>query len=137
MTIRQMTMKDADRMLEWKNYPETRKFAIKTHEEIKREDHFKWLEDNIQFFHVVEFDLDLKGKVLAGAVRLEQSGEVSIWIDRAFWGQGVATEILKRATIAGSTAKIVNGNIASFRAFVKAGFIPKDYIDNYYILEKP
>jgi hypothetical protein len=42
--LRPMTIADADKMLTWKNYPETRQFAIASHEEIKREDHLQWLE---------------------------------------------------------------------------------------------
>lgn len=121
ITLRPMTMKDADRMLEWKNYPETRMFAIETHDEIKRENHVKWLYKNLQYFQVIMCD----GEV-CGAVRV-QDDEVSIWIDRSFWGKGLATGTIKRVSSPGFTAKIVPGNVTSMRCFIKAGYLPTSY----------
>src|SRR5206468_4968774 len=86
MKLRNMTMKDADKMLEWKNYPETRKFALASHAPIKRRNHLEWLAKNIRFFRIV-----MHGHDVCGAVRV-QGNEVSIWIDRDFWGQGLATD---------------------------------------------
>ena len=125
-----MTMADADKMLEWKNYPETRQFAIVSHDEIKREDHLKWLEKNLIWFRVIEH-----GEKPIGAIRIF-GGEFSIWIDREYWGLGLATEIIRREGKIGMYAKIVNGNVASFKAFVRSGFVPVSYKDNYYILMK-
>ena len=125
MILRPMTMEDADKMLEWKNYPETRKFAIASRDKIKLKDHLKWLKNNVQFFQVID---DIKG-----AVRI-QNNEVSIWIDRAFWGQGIATEVIKLVSKLGMTAKIVEGHVGSMRAFIKAGFVPIEYIEHEFLL---
>jgi len=130
MTLRPMLMADAEKMLEWKNYEETRRFAIQTHDEIKRADHIAWLEKNIQHFHVIQGSNNM-----IGAFRI-QDNEISIWIDRVFRGQGMALKTLNQVGTKGMTAKIVNGNIASFKSFVRAGFVPVDYKDNYYILRK-
>jgi len=130
MNYRPLTMDDADFMLKLKNDPQTRQFAIQSHEEIKREDHIVWLEKNKQFFNIIEF-VDKR----VGAIRIE-GNEVSIWIDKEFWGKRVATTALMQVTDIGQVAKIVNGNIASFKAFVRAGFVPVEYKDNYYILRK-
>ena len=122
-----MLMSDADKMLEWKNYPETRKYAIASHDIITKEAHYKWLEENIQYFQVI-------GDMM-GAVRI-QDGEVSIWIDKFWWGKGVASFVLDDVSEVGMTAKIVEGNIGSMRAFINAGFKPIIYKDNYYIFQK-
>ena len=53
MNLRPMTMKDSDKMLEMKNYPETRKYTIVSSDEIKRKDHIKYIEANLQYFQVV------------------------------------------------------------------------------------
>jgi len=127
-----MTMADSDKMLEWKNYSETRQFAIQSHDEIKREDHLKWLEKNLQYFQVIEA---FNGKEMVGAIRI-QDGEVSIWVDREFRKCKVATGILITGTNYGMTAKIVDGNVGSMRAFIRAGFLPIDHVDNYYTLKK-
>jgi RimJ/RimL family protein N-acetyltransferase len=121
MLLRQMTMEDADKMLEWKNYPETIRFSIVTEEEITREAHYKWLENNIQYFHII-----MDGEEMIGAIRF-QDYEVSIWIDRKFWKQGKATYILQTFCKKGMKAKIVEGNVGSMVAFIRAGFEPVDY----------
>lgn len=131
MNLRPMTMDDANFMLELKNYPETRQFAIKSHDEIKLIDHLKWLEKNIIFFQIIETD---SGRRI-GAVRIF-GNEISIWLDRNFWGLGIASQIITRICQPGMFAKIVDGNIGSFRAFVKAGFSPINHVDNYYILQR-
>ena len=130
MNFRKMYLSDADFMLTLKNYPETRKYAIASHDEIKREDHYKWLETNIKYFQIIE----LVDKAI-GAVRI-QDGEISIWIDKEFWGKRVATMALNSLVEKGMWCKIVNGNVGSFKAFVRAGFVPVHYEDNYYILKK-
>lgn|SRR3990167_3766689 len=126
MKLRPMTMKDSDKMLEWKNYPETRQFAIVSHNEINREDHVRWLEKNIQYFRVIDG--------LIGAVRI-QDNEISLWIDRSFWGQGLATQVIKLVSKPGMVAKIVAGNIGSLKAFIRAGYEPVSYQNGYYIFQ--
>lgn len=126
-----MTMDDADIMLEWKNYPETRKFAIKSHEPIEKEAHYDWLSKNLIWFRIIENQNEP-----IGAIRIFGS-EISIWIDRRYWGFGIATKAIQAIATDGMYAKIVNGNVASFRAFIKAGFVPVNYSDDgYYILKK-
>ena len=129
MNLRPMTIEDADKMLKWKNYPETRKFTIVSNVEIKREDHIKYLEKNLQYFQIIR----VEGEVI-GAIRVKDN-EIAIWIDREFWGCGFATEAIKTFSVKGMTAKIVSGNISSMRAFIKAGYLPESYQDNYYIFQ--
>jgi RimJ/RimL family protein N-acetyltransferase len=129
ITLRPMTMNDADRMLEWKNYPETRMFALVTHDKIERKHHIKWLAKNLMFFRIIMCD----GEV-CGAVRVQDS-EISIWIDRAFWGKGLATGTIKMVSKEGYTAKIALGNIASMKCFIKAGYIPISYRGEYLLFQ--
>ncbi len=129
MNLRPMTMADAYFLLELKNYPETRKFAIASNDEIKKEDHLKYLEDNIQYFQIID------NGWRCGATRIKNN-EISIWIDKRFWGKGIASFVLGAVSKKGMIAHIVNGNIGSFRAFLNAGFKPIDYKENYYILQK-
>ncbi len=136
MQLRQMLFSDADFMLEMKNYPETRQFAIASHEEIKKEDHYKYLEDNIHYFQVIEFAVNER----AGVIRIKDN-EISIWIDRKFWGKGIASFILEQVSEKGMEAKIVDGNLASMRAFLNAGFKPFSYheggvFSNHYIFKR-
>ena len=131
-----MSLTDADKMLEFKNYPETRKFAIASHDEIKMEDHIKWLSENLQYFQVFQDEFENE---ISGAIRI-QDGEVSIWVDNLHWKQGRATFILQRLARKGMQAKIVEGNVGSMKAFIRAGFEPVHYVNastcNYYIYKK-
>lgn len=140
MQLRPMTMADADKMLEWKNYPETRQFSIVSHEEIKKEDHYKYLKENLQYFQIIEGHFSpvyhkaengLATPELwpCGALRI-QNNEISIWVDKFRQGMGIASFVLEEVSEKGMTAKIVEGNIASMRAFINAGFKPVSYIQS-------
>lgn len=129
MTLRPMSMADADKMLEWKNYPETRKFAILTNDAIISTQHYEWLESNLNQFKVLEDD-----NSLVGAIRVYKN-EISIWVDRGWRNKRMATFMLGRVARIGMIAKIVNGNIASINTFIRAGFRAVDYKDNYYIFQ--
>lgn len=137
LLLRPMTLADSDFMLTLKNDHETRKFAIVSHDEIKKEDHVKWLEKNLQYFRIIG-DAD-KEDVRLGAIRV-QDLEVSIWIAKAFRNQGVAKKTLKLICGEGMWCKIVDSNLASMRAFIFAGFRPVEHIDlytaSYYIYKK-
>lgn len=141
--LRPMTMDDAEKMLKWKNYEETRKFAIRSHDIVEKDAHYAWLPDNIKFFQIIERVHDAMGCIQIGAVRI-QDDEISIWVDREFREEGVATAIIERVAYPGMKAKIVSGNIASMRAFIAAGFSPVEYcgththddIISYYIFVK-
>lgn len=118
MKLRPMTMADADKMLEWKNYPETREFAIVSHLEITRENHLSWLSNHIDQFQTIQGSNNT-----IGAIRIVDN-EISIWIDRHFRGSGIASFIIEEVSKPGMIAKIVPGNIASMRAFINAGYKP-------------
>lgn len=122
-----MVMSDCDKMYEWKNYSETREFSIRSKKEIPYAEHIKWLEQNMQYFQVI-------GN-MQGAIRI-QNNEISIWIDRNHRGLGIASWVLEEVSEEGMTAKIVDGNISSMRAFINAGFKPVSYQNGYYIFKK-
>lgn len=139
MRFRPMDMSDADFMLALKNDQQTRQFAIVSKEEIKMEDHVKWLEKNISTMYVIE---KWTGERV-GAIRINDKStstnydkEVSVWIDKKYRELGIATIVLSRHEFFNCWCKIVDGNVASMRAFVKAGFVPSEHIDNYYILKR-
>ena len=111
-------MADADFMLELKNDNDTRNFALSTSEEIKKEDHYKFLESNIQYFQVIED----KGSRI-GAIRI-QDNEISIWIAKQFRKKGIALMTINTVKRFNMTAKIMVGNFPSLRAFIRAGFLP-------------
>lgn len=137
MLLRPMTMADADKMLEWKNYSETRKFSIISNLVIDRNKHMDWLLEHLDQFQVIQGSNNT-----IGAIRINND-EISIWIDRTFRSQGIASYIIEQVAKPGMIAKIVEGNVSSMRAFIKAGFMPTAYyhvypsnIPSYYIFKR-
>src|SRR5215472_10776697 len=121
MRLRPMLMSDADFMLELKNYPETMANSIVTKTPVSKEKHYIWLETYLKYFQVIYSD-----EHTYGAVRIN-GNEISIWIDRKYWGKGIATFIINMVSEKGMIAKIAEENIPSMRAFINAGFKPVAY----------
>lgn len=130
MKFRAATMDDADFLLEIKNDPETRRFAVVTHDEIKKADHLKWLKKHLEEILIVE-ELDQR----AGMFRISEDFEVSINLSPQFRGRGLGRKIMQFCP-KGVWAKIVNGNVPSMRLFLGSGFHIIDYKENYYFLQK-
>jgi RimJ/RimL family protein N-acetyltransferase len=129
MTIRKATMADADFLLFLKNDPVMRKYAVVTHSKIKKEDHLKWLKENLHTLKIIEEDKPV------GMLRVTDDKEVSINISPECRGQGLGGKILAAYCPKKVWAKIVNGNVPSMRIFLANGFKIVDYEKNYYVLE--
>lgn len=126
--LRPATIEDAQDLFRWKNDPVTRRFSILTKNKIKWEDHLEYLNKNIGSFQIIT-----DGENSFGAIRI--TDEVAIWLDKKYRGKGIAFEALQQIIERGMVAKIVNGNIASFRLFISLGFKPIEYMGGYYILK--
>lgn len=130
LKLRKATMDDAGFLLSLKNDATMRKFAVVSHEKIKKADHIKWLKMNVgSIFIIRKWGEDI------GMFRIA-NGEVSINIAPIARGQGIGSKVLKKFCPKGVWAKIVDGNVASMRIFLKNGFEIVDHKENYYILEK-
>ena len=147
ITLRSATIADAEDLLKWKNDPDTRRFAIRTHEEIQLTDHMHWLgkalaNPNVRIYII------LCEEQPCGDIRFELHSsytEVAIKIDRAFRGKGVGAEALRQATEvhknlrpAGQLllAKIVYGNAASMHLFENEGYRVGGCGEGYYVCLK-
>ena len=130
LELRPATFEDADFLLELKNDPIMRKFAVVSHKKIKKQDHLDWLFDNIGGIFIIT----QRGWKM-GMFRIAD-GEVSINLHPSTRGQGIGSKVLRKFCPKGVWAKIVDGNVASMRIFLKNGFEIVDHKDNYYILEK-
>lgn len=68
-------------------------------------------------------------KVIGYVTSFEQMGqrEVSYWLDRAYWGRGIATkalsEFLRHFTVRPLFARAVKDHVASLRVLAKCGFV--------------
>lgn len=130
LNVRRATIDDAMDLLRWKNEADTRKFSIIAKDEIKVEDHLKWLsrilqDPNVRLYVIV------KDSCPVGDIRFDISDEVeiSVRIDKPYRNQGIGSWAvgnigpMEMADIKKPfMAKIVEGNGASMRIFTKNGF---------------
>jgi RimJ/RimL family protein N-acetyltransferase len=139
-------MSDAHNLLRWKNDPDTRRNAILTDAEIKWEDHKRWLEARLSD-PLTELYVITNGSADYGDIRLDvgEKTEVSTRIDQAFRGLGLGSlavqQVLNGRSVGGCyLARIVEGNLASMKIFLRNGFEFVSYEHggrkNYYVLER-
>jgi RimJ/RimL family protein N-acetyltransferase len=85
----------------------------------------KILADESLIKKTILYDEQVVGHVLSFEMFGEQ--EVGYWIDKAYWGKGIATEALKElldiVTIRPLHARAVKDNKASIRVLEKCGFV--------------
>lgn len=141
--------RDAENLFRWKNDPDVRKNSILTEEPISYIDHTIWLkkhlvDPNSEIYIIVNNGVDV------GDIRFEtgvNEVEIALKLDPKHRGRGfgywavqiAGTEIQARKQ-RDLVARIVDGNIPSFRTFLKAGFLMEQYVPGkgkgYYILRK-
>ena len=132
--LRPATIDDAEFLFSLKNDPLTLKFAIKTHNKIKWEDHLKWVKKHLKEIQIIGFEYEPLTYVTVGSVRINP--EIAIVIDKKYRGKNIAYRVLKSIIKPGMIARIVEGNISSMRLFVRLGFSPVEYKKGYYIFKQ-
>lgn len=135
--LRPATKDDAENLLKWKNDETMRKYTIADNAIISMKDHMKWLKGHIDRIYIIE---DKATGEAMGDIRFEED-EMAIKVDPAHRGKGVALETLEVAKFMFDTliGNVANGNVASMRLFVRAGFKIVDYkVENntgYYVFK--
>lgn len=123
MKVRPATMEDALDVLEWRNDPTTRAMS-RTTDVVEREGHLAWFERTIGSDRTSLLIGEHEGHKV-GMVRIDADGEVSINLNPASRGKGLARPFLTAAldTAEGPfIAEIKPENTASIRLFEGAGF---------------
>lgn len=78
---------------------------------------------------IVNRTILFQGQVIGHVASFEQFGdqEVSYWLDKAYWGQGLATKalaaFLNEFSVRPLFARAVKDNVASLRVLAKCGFV--------------
>ena len=135
LDTRLATVRDARLLLGWKNEEEVRRFSIVSREKIRYKDHLRWLREVLENPAVALYILTWNGKP-CGDMRFsggDTAIEVSVRIDRNFRNLGIASRAipyLSKEILWGGKpliAKIVEGNIASMRTFIRCGYRPVEY----------
>jgi RimJ/RimL family protein N-acetyltransferase len=140
LTFRPVTMDDAEMLLRWKNENDTRMNSIISQASIPIENHLKWLAGTLKD-ESVEFRIILLNGEPIGDLRLNhgQETEVSIRLDKAYRGNGLATRVVGMVRDENLMAKIVTHNLPSLRVFLANGYKLQEYVIGpvaYYILRK-
>jgi RimJ/RimL family protein N-acetyltransferase len=134
LTFRRGTEADRDRLLEWRNDPDTRAASRKT-DVVGTEEHSAWLErvlaDPHRHLLIVELDAEPIGQIRFDRVRGYRY-ELSVSLDPAWRGRGLGTRALrgacgwlwKQTNAVGVVAEVREENEASMATFLSAGFRP-------------
>lgn len=130
--LRRALSTDADMVFHWRNAFETRKYCFDPHPLI-HDHHIEWFEESLKIpsrcLLIAELEFNPIG-VLRYDIN-DSRAEVAIFLKPGLTGQGLGTKILLRGTdwmkinfpqLQTLQAKVMANNIASARAFKKAGF---------------
>ena len=128
MEYRRARIEDAENLFMLKNDEDVRRFAINK-QVIDWDLHIYWLLKNMKNIWIILAD----SNEFAGDLRIDNK-ELSIRLLKKYRGKGLGSKAIKKFAKRGYTAKIVDGNIASMRIFVKSGFNFIDYKDGVYTL---
>jgi spore coat polysaccharide biosynthesis predicted glycosyltransferase SpsG/RimJ/RimL family protein N-acetyltransferase len=132
--LRRATLHDAELLHRWRNDPSVRAVSHTT-DEIPWETHVRWLESSLARGDRHVLVAERRGRPL-GTLRFDVSGDratVSIAVDPALHGSGLGPAILDAgdawleandARVRTCRAEIRDGNDASVRAFLAAGYLP-------------
>jgi spore coat polysaccharide biosynthesis predicted glycosyltransferase SpsG/RimJ/RimL family protein N-acetyltransferase len=132
--LRCATLHDAELLHGWRNAPSVRAVSHTT-DEISWDTHIRWLESSLARGDRHVLVAERRGRPL-GTLRFDVSGDratVSIAVDPALHGSGLGPAILDAgdawlaandARVQRCRAEIRDGNDASVRAFLAAGYLP-------------
>lgn len=119
-------------VFDWRNAPETRQNSFDP-SPLNKPDHMKWFEQSLTNLNRCILIAELNKQPI-GVLRydfIESQAEISIYLDPKWVGKGLGTRILSVGTewikkhfthIQTLQAKVIASNVASARAFEKAGF---------------
>ena len=131
VSLRRACIADSERLLDWRNDPDTRRWYLHP-ARVPRRDHQAWLARKLADRNCRIYIAEARSTPV-GQLRLERVGraaEVSLSVDGAARGRGLGALILRRAVTAARrelhatrlVAYVRPENVASAVAFVKAGY---------------
>jgi RimJ/RimL family protein N-acetyltransferase len=131
VSLRRARIADSERLLDWRNDPETRRWYIQP-DRVPRRHHQAWLARKLADRNCRIYIAESRSAAV-GQLRLERAGraaEVSLSVDGAARGRGMGALMLRRAVTAARrefhatrlVAYVRPENVASAIAFLKAGY---------------
>lgn len=132
LELRNIEPADINDLFEWRNHPDVRKNSFNT-DSISWDEHEKWFNVKIKDPNTTIYIAYYKEKKI-GSIRFENKDNVikiNVMLNPDFLGKGLGTETIRLGTEKFVSekgqdrpivAEIKTGNIASIKAFQKAGF---------------
>lgn len=141
--MRKANENDVDTYFRWTNDEEVRRNSFNT-TQINYDNHVAWFKKRLNNVACQFYFFEYNSKPL-GQVRIEDSGNeviIGISLDEAFRGLGLAPLLLEKASAdylnkhngQKITAYIKKDNLASYKAFLKAGFT---FVEDVLISDSP
>lgn len=134
ITLRKADKKDCRDLWAWRNHPEVRKWHFNA-DKIKYKIHVKWFEEKIRSDNACIYIAENQKKEKMGQIRMDagtgESVYVTVDLNPQFFGRHIGARIIRMGTDAFMrenfytgvmAAEICSKNIASQRAFEKAGY---------------
>lgn len=139
--LRRATASDECRIFEWRNAPETRRYAFNP-DAVAWEDHVRWFSDLLARTdrHLLIGELDSQPMGVLRYDVVNEVAEVSIYLVPGCGGRGLGTALLKEGNawvarhlpqVTTLSAKILPDNIASRKSFAKAGYVESAGVFKY------
>jgi len=131
VALRPLEAGDLDLIFEYMRDPESVRMAAFTAKDPNDRSAFdahmeRIMSDPTCWLRVIVRDSRLVGTM--GSYLSEGMTEVTFWIDRAYWGQGIATQalclLLEEITVRPLRARAASDNAGSLRVLQKVGFRP-------------
>jgi RimJ/RimL family protein N-acetyltransferase len=131
LAIRPVEAADLDAIFEQMRDPESVRMAAFTHEDPADRGAFdahmsKVMSSPENRLRAIMCNSRFVGTV--GSYPSDGATEVTYWIDRAYWGQGIATRaitlLLAEISVRPIRARVASDNVGSLRVLEKAGFHP-------------
>lgn len=141
--LRHATANDERKLFEWRNAPETRRYAFDSNP-IAWEDHVRWFRASLANAHRHLLIGEI-GREAVGVLRYDLAGdcaEISIYLVPGHSGRGLGTALLREGCawvklnlpqVRRIRAKILPDNTPSRKAFAKAGYVESDGDFEYHI----
>lgn len=141
--LRRATASDECNVFEWRNAPETRRYAFNP-DAMAWEGHVRWFRDLLARTdrHLLIGELDNRPIGVLRYDVVNEVAEVSIYLVPGCGGQGLGTALLKEGNVwmarhlpqvTTLCAKILPDNIASRKSFAKAGYVESIGVFKYHI----
>lgn len=134
LKIRHIIEGDKLDLWKWRNHPNTRRWSFNV-DEIEYKNHEKWFNESIKKENIKIYIAENKKNKKIGQIRFNielKKAHININLNPEFFGKGLGNKVIRMTTefflnekqdIEEVIAEVICGNVASKKAFEKAGYV--------------